>query len=302
MSALKQLKQTITIINAMNILFEFPEFFKINLGQYIESFIKWLIHNYDFFFDAIKQGVLWFLLQTRSVFMWFPWIAVIILVFILGWKLINWKSGVTFAGLVFIIGAMGLWDEMMLTLSVVLVAVVISCLIGVPLGILVAYNFRLEVMVKPVLDAMQTMPSFVYLIPAIMLFGLGSVPAVFATVIYSTPPAIRLTSLAIRGVSKEMVEAGKAFGSTKWQILTKVELPQAFPTIMMGINQTTMMAMAMVVISSMIGAKGLGLNVLQAINRINIAMGFEAGISIVFLAIIIDRITQGIANKYKYPK
>ena len=234
--------------------------------------------------------------------MWFPWIAVIILVFILGWKLINWKSGVTFAGLVFIIGAMGLWDEMMLTLSVVLVAVVISCLIGVPLGILVAYNSRLEVMVKPVLDAMQTMPSFVYLIPAIMLFGLGSVPAVFATVIYSTPPAIRLTSLAIKGVSKEMVEAGKAFGSTKWQILTKVELPQAFPTIMMGINQTTMMAMAMVVISSMIGAKGLGLNVLQAINRINIAMGFEAGISIVFLAIIIDRITQGIADKYKYPK
>ena len=234
--------------------------------------------------------------------MWFPWVGVIIIVFILGWKLINWKSGVTFAGLLFLIGAMGLWDEMMLTLSVVLVAVVIACLIGVPLGILIAYNSRFGAMVKPVLDAMQTMPSFVYLIPAIMLFGLGSVPAVFATVIYSTPPAIRLTSLAIKGVSKEMVEAGNAFGSTKWQILTKIELPQAFPTIMMGINQTTMMAMAMVVISSMIGAKGLGLNVLQAINRINIAMGFEAGISIVFLAITIDRITQGIANKYKYPK
>jgi len=192
--------------------------------------------------------------------------------------------------------------EMMLTLAVVLVAVVLACLIGVPLGILVAYNSRLGTMIKPVLDAMQTMPSFVYLIPAIMLFGLGSVPAVFATVIYATPPAIRLTNLAIRGVSKEMVEAGHAFGSTTWQILTKIELPQAFPTIMMGINQTTMMAMSMVVISSMIGAKGLGLNVLQAINRINIAMGFEAGISIVFLAITIDRITQGIADKYKYPR
>ncbi len=286
----------------MNILFDFPELFTINIGQYVESFVKWLVRNYDFFFDAIKQGILWFLLQTRSVFMWFPWVVVIIIVFILGWKLINWKSGVTFATLFFIIGAMGLWDEMMLTLSVVLVAVVIACLIGVPLGILVAYNSRLEVMVKPVLDAMQTMPSFVYLIPAIMLFGLGAVPAVFSTVIYSTPPAIRLTSLAIKGVSKEMVEAGNAFGSTKWQILTKIELPQAFPTIMMGINQTTMMAMSMVVISSMIGAKGLGLNVLLAINRIDIAMGFEAGISIVFLAITIDRITQGIANKYKYPK
>jgi len=286
----------------MNILFEFPEFFEINLGQYVESFVKWLVHNYDFFFDAIKEGVLWFLLQTRSAFMWFPWVGVIIIISILGWKLINWKSGVTFAGLLFIIGAMGLWDEMMLTLSVVLVAVVIACLIGVPLGILIAYNSRLGTMVKPILDAMQTMPSFVYLIPAIMLFGLGSVPAVFATVIYATPPAIRLTTLAIKGVSKEMVEAGHAFGSTTWQILTKIELPQAFPTIMMGINQTTMMAMAMVVISSMIGAKGLGLNVLQAINRINIAMGFEAGISIVILAITIDRITQGIANKYKYPK
>jgi glycine betaine/proline transport system permease protein len=153
-----------------------------------------------------------------------------------------------------------------------------------------------------VLDAMQTMPSFVYLIPAIMLFGLGTVPAVFATVVYATPPAIRLTDLAIKGVSREMVEAGHAFGSTAWQILTKIELPQAFPTIMMGINQTTMLAMSMVVISSMIGAQGLGLNVLQAINRIDIGMGFEAGISIVFLAIIIDRITQGIANKYKYPK
>jgi len=286
----------------MNILFEFPEIFEIDLGQYVESFVKWLVHNYDFFFDAIKDGVLWFLLQTRSLFMWFPWVGVILLVFILGWKLISMKSGVTFAVLLFIIGAMGLWDEMMLTLAVVLVAVVIACLIGVPLGILVAYNARLGTIVKPVLDAMQTMPSFVYLIPAIMLFGLGSVPAVFATVIYATPPAIRLTTLAIKGVSKEMVEAGHAFGSTTWQILTKIELPQAFPTIMMGINQTTMMAMSMVVISSMIGAKGLGLNVLQAINRIDIGMGFEAGISIVFLAITIDRITQGIANKYKYPK
>jgi glycine betaine/proline transport system permease protein len=207
-----------------------------------------------------------------------------------------------FSILIFAIGIMGLWDEMMLTLSVVLVSVVIACIIAVPLGIIVAYNERLENIVRPILDGMQTMPSFVYLIPAIMLFGLGSVPAVFATVIYSTPPAIRLTTLAINGVSKEMVEAGHAFGSTTWQILTKIELPQAFPTIMMGINQTTMMAMAMVVISSMIGARGLGLNVLQAINRIDIGLGFEAGISIVILAITIDRITQGIANKYKFPK
>ena len=286
----------------LKMFMDFPDTWELNLGDHVENFVKWLVHNYDFVFDAIKDVILWFLLQTRGLFLWIPWPIAVIGIFLVGWKVRNWKSGLTFAGLIFIIGMMGLWDEMMLTLAVVLVAVVIACLIGVPLGILIAYNNRLETLLKPILDAMQTMPSFVYLIPAIMLFGLGTVPAVFSTVIYATPPAIRLTNLAIKGVSKEMVEAGHAFGSTTWQILTKIELPQAFPTIMMGINQTTMMAMAMVVISSMIGAKGLGLNVLQAINRIDIGMGFEAGISIVFLAITIDRITQGIANKYKYPQ
>jgi glycine betaine/proline transport system permease protein len=286
----------------INIFLNFPSAWQVNFGKHVGNFVRWLVQNYSIFFDAIKDGILWFLLQTRGFFLWIPWPIVIIFVFILGWKVRNWKAGLTFSGLIFLIGIMGLWHEMMLTLSVVLVAVVIACLIGVPLGILVAYNDRLETIVKPILDAMQTMPSFVYLIPAIMLFGLGTVPAVFATVVYATPPAIRLTNLAIKGVSREMVEAGHAFGSTTWQILTKIELPQAFPTIMMGINQTTMLAMSMVVISSMIGAQGLGLNVLQAINRIDIGMGFEAGISIVFLAIIIDRITQGIANKYKYPK
>ncbi len=286
----------------IKMFFDFPETWQLNLGQNVGNFVRWLVHNYSPFFDAIKSGILWFLLQTRDIFLWIPWPIVLIFIFILGWKIKNWKSGLIFSILIFTIGIMGLWDEMMLTLSVVLVSVVIACIIAVPLGIIVAYNERMENIVRPILDGMQTMPSFVYLIPAIMLFGLGSVPAVFATVIYSTPPAIRLTTLAINGVSKEMVEAGHAFGSTTWQILTKIELPQAFPTIMMGINQTTMMAMAMVVISSMIGARGLGLNVLQAINRIDIGLGFEAGISIVILAITIDRITQGIANKYKYPK
>jgi glycine betaine/proline transport system permease protein len=147
---------------------------------------------------------------------------------------------------------------------------------------------------------MQTMPSFVYLIPAIMLFGLGMVPAVFATTIYALPPVIRLTTLAINSVSKEMIEAAESFGPTPWQALLKVELPQAMPTIMAGVNQTTMMAMAMVVVSSMIGAKGLGYSVLIAINRTDIAMGFDAGISIVFLAIIIDRLTQSIGDKFRH--
>lgn len=160
-----------------------------------------------------------------------------------------------------------------------------------------AFNKWVSMILRPILDAMQTMPSFVYLIPAIFFFGLGNVSAIFATLIYSLPPVIRLTDLAIRGVDKEVVESAQSFGSSRWQTLSKVQLPQALPTIMAGVNQTTMMALAMVVIASMVGASGLGEQVLVSINRIDIALGFEAGISIVFLAIIIDRITNGIAEK-----
>lgn len=152
---------------------------------------------------------------------------------------------------------------------------------------------------RPILDAMQTMPSFVYLIPAIFFFSLGNVSAVFATLIYALPPVIRLTELAIRNVDEDVIESAQSFGSSRWQMLTKVQLPQALPTIMAGVNQTTMMALAMVVIASMVGAKGLGEQVLIAINRIDMALGFEAGISIVFLAIIIDRVTSGVANSFQ---
>lgn len=189
-----------------------------------------------------------------------------------------------------------------MTLAVVLTAVIIALVIGIPIGIFMAYGTKFEAVMKPILDFMQTMPAFVYLIPAMIFFGLGDVPAIFATLIYCAPPVIRLTNLAIRGVSKEMIEAAQSFGSSRWQMLSKVQLPQALPTIMTGANQTTMMALAMVVISSMVGAKGLGEDVLRAINHINIAKGFEAGISIVFLAIIIDRLTIGIANRLNVKK
>lgn len=280
----------------------FPESFKLEPGIYVDKMVKWLTHNFDWFFDGLKEGIQWFLLNIQKILLYVPWYVVIIIVFIIGWRIKNWKSGISYAVMVFLVGAFGLWDEMMITIAVMLTSVIISVVLGIPTGILMAYKARLEAVLRPVLDAMQTMPSFVYLIPAVYFFGLGTVPAVFATIIYATPPVIRLTNLAIRNVSKEMREAAHSFGSSPWQVLLKVELPQAFPTIMTGINQTTMMAMAMVVIASMIGAKGLGMNVVTATNRIDIAMGFEAGLSIVFLAIIIDRVTQGIANKYKYGK
>ena len=197
----------------------------------------------------------------------------------------------------FLVGSFDLWPETMTTISIVLISVILSLAIGIPFGVLMAFNNILSVVMRPILDAMQTMPTFVYLIPVIFFFPLGNVPAVIATIIYAMPPVMRLTELAIRNVDKEVVESAQSFGSSTMQMLTKVQLPQALPTIMAGVNQTTMMALSMAVVGSMVGAQGLGERVLYAINRIDISLGFEAGISIVFLAIIIDRITGGIADR-----
>jgi len=206
-------------------------------------------------------------------------------------------NGLVMAAFLVLIGTFGYWDMAMMTLAIVTSAVLISLVAGIPTGILMAWSDWVESLVRPVLDAMQTMPSFVYLIPALMLFGLGKVPAVFATIVYAVPPVIRLTNVGIRQVPRSVVEAAEAFGSNRWQILFNVQLPLARPAIMVGINQTTMMALAMVVVTSMIGARTLGLEVLLAINRIEIGRGFEAGLSIVILAIIIDRITHALAAR-----
>lgn len=280
----------------------FPETLRLEIGIYVDQFVKWMMHDFGGFFDGVSFGVLWFVLNVENFMFWLPWWAILAIIFILSWRLKEFKSAVLYTVLITLIGMFGLWDSMLQTLAIVLTSVTISFLMGIPTGILMAYNDRFKDFMRPLLDGMQTMPSFVYLIPAMLLFGMGKVPAVFATMIYAIPPIVRLTDLGIRNVPKEMVEAAHSFGSSNWQTLTKVQLPQALPTIMTGINQTTMMALAMVVIASMIGAKGLGLDVLQAIQRIDIARGFEAGISIVFLAIIIDRLTQSIAKRYKFPE
>ena len=278
----------------------FPEFININLGVYVDNVVKWLIVNADSIFATISKVMLGFLLGIQNFLMWVPWFVLVAIIFLAGTYVKNWKSGLTFAVMLTLIGAMGLWQEMMLSLAIIITSVIISIVIGIPLGILSAKSKKASMIMSPLLDAMQTMPSFVYLIPAVMFFGLGMVPAVFATIIYATPPAIRLTNLAITEVDKEMLEAAHSFGASPMNVRLKVELPQAFPTIMTGINQTMMMAVSMVVIASMIGAKGLGLNVLESINRLDIAQGFEAGLSVVFLAIILDRLTQGMANKMNY--
>jgi glycine betaine/proline transport system permease protein len=280
-------------------MFDFPDKIQFEVGKYVENFIQWIVDNLGFIFDGISTALLWILVNIEDFLLWIPWWSVVLVVFILGFRIISFSSGITFAIMLTLIGSFGYWDQMMSTLAVVLGSVLTSVIIGVPIGIFMAYSNKMTRIVTPILDAMQTMPSFVYLIPALLLFGMGKVPAVFATLIYAIPPVIRLTNLAIRNVSKEMVEAAKSFGSSRTQMLVKVQIPQAMPTIMTGVNQTTMMALAMVVIASMIGAKGLGMEVLIAINRIDLARGFEAGLGIVFLAIIIDRLTQGIANRFK---
>ncbi|MDX1654895.1 MAG: proline/glycine betaine ABC transporter permease [Candidatus Competibacteraceae bacterium] len=205
--------------------------------------------------------------------------------------------GLIMAAAMVAIGVLGHWDKAMQTLALMLVSTGISILIGIPLGILVSRSDRFRSVLLPVLDAMQTMPSFVYLIPALLLFGLGKVPAIFATVIYAVPPLIRLTDLGIRLVDQEVMEATRAFGASARQQLLGVQLPLALPNIMAGINQTTMMALSMVVVASMIGARGLGEEVLLGIQRLDVGRGAAAGIAIVLLAVVMDRITQSYGRR-----
>lgn len=197
----------------------------------------------------------------------------------------------------YMIGTLGLWDQAMQTIAIMVVSMMLSILIGIPLGIASSRSNRVRATINPVLDLMQTIPSFVYLIPAAMLFGLGKVPAILATVIYATPPLIRLTDLGIREVDREVVEASRAFGATRWQILTGVQVPLAMPSIMQGVNQTMMMALAMVVIASMIGARGVGETVLLGLQRGDPGQGLLGGLAIVLLAIVFDRITQAYGQR-----
>lgn len=278
-------------------MFEFPRAIRLPVGVWIDALMAWILGNLGQFFDGIGVMGIRVLVAVESLLLAIPWFVFILAVSLLAWRALGRvRSAVVMGAMLLIIGAFGYWTHAMNTLSVVIVAVVVSVAAGIPVGILMARSDRFEAVLRPVLDAMQTMPSFVYLIPALMFFGLGRVPATFATIIYALPPVIRLTNVGIREVPSEVIEAAIAFGSTPRAILLDVQLPLARPSIMVGVNQTTMMALAMVVIGSMIGNRGLGMEVLLAINRVAIGQGFEAGLSIVFLAIIIDRITNSFAK------
>ncbi|CAI8012991.1 Glycine betaine/choline transport system permease protein OusW, partial [Geodia barretti] len=257
---------------------------------------KVLTTNGRWLFEGIKDGITYALLYIEGGLKWLPWPAVVLGLVLAAFAVGRWGL-MAFAGFAFLfIGFMGLWEPTMDTIALMVVAVILSVGIGLPLGVVGARNQTADRIMRPILDGMQTMPSFVYLIPGILFFGLGKPAGIFATIIYAVPPVIRLTNLGIRQVSPETVEAARSFGASPLQILSKVQIPMALPTIMAGINQTTMMALAMVTIASMVAAGGLGDNVLRAIQKNEVGNGVIAGLSIVFMAIVIDRLTQAVAR------
>ena len=274
----------------------FPADLSKDIGGGIDIATSWLAIEGDWLWDVIKIVILAVLLNLEDVLIWIPWPALIAGVGLVALRAAGVQVSIFAVVGLSAIGFVGLWETAMETLALVLTSVVLSVVLGVPLGILGARSNLADSLMRPFLDGMQTMPSFVYLVPAIFFFSLGNVPAVMATIIYALPPAIRLTSLGIRQVSPETIEAAQSFGATPVQILTKVQVPMALPTIMAGINQTTMMALAMVVVGALVGAGGLGEAVLRSLGRQEAGNAALAGMGIVIVAIIIDRITQALAR------
>ena len=276
----------------------FPDKLNIPLGKSVNALVDWLVVNYGDAFEAFADALLTVLVWLEHLLRATPWWLVIVVIAAIAFHASrSWKTMLGLSLAMVAIGMLGLWDKAMQTLALMIIATGLSVIIGIPVGIGMAMSNKLRAVMVPLLDMMQTMPSFVYLIPALMLFGLGKVPAILATVIYAAPPVIRLTDLGIRLVDKEVLEASRSFGASRAQILWGVQLPLALPNIMAGINQTTMMSISMVVIASMIGARGLGEQVLTGIQRLDVGQGVEAGIAIVLLAVVFDRIGQSYGKR-----
>jgi len=264
------------------------------LDQAYRGFSREFGAEIEAFFDPLLFFLVWF----EKLLINAPWWVVIIGVCVLVWALTrSWKLIVGVAVAFLLIGFFGMWQDTMSTLAIITVCTLVSIVLGVPIGILMARSNRVQMIVMPILDVMQTMPAFVYLIPVVMLLGIGKVPGVIAVVIYAIPPVIRLTNLGIRLVDKEVLEAADAFGASAWQRLVGVQVPLAMPTIMAGVNQTIMMALAMVVIAAMIGVKGLGQPVLQSITNQYFTQGLLNGLAIVALAIVFDRVSQAYGKR-----
>ena len=278
-----------------------PKWLDLPLMPFLNEGFDKLIVKYGMFFEGINNFLLGLYTQMKNFMFGLPWPLLMISVIAICYFASGRNMGTTImvAFCVFFLGFLSprYWDKCIMTTCIVVIGMLICLIIGIPVGIMMARNKKIRNALLPILDLMQTIPSFCYLIPGILLFGLGAVPAIFAIFVYAVPPLIRLTDLGIRLVDKEVVEAAEAFGANKKQKLLGVQLPLALPNIMQGINQCTMMALAMVVIASMIGTRGIGDEVLLGLQQLNVGMATEAGIAIVLLAIIFDRITQSYGEK-----
>jgi glycine betaine/proline transport system permease protein len=275
--------------------------FRIPVGEWVDTGVDWVRDNLAGLFDVIAVVVRFLVDGLTDGLTAIPVAVAIAFFALLGWFFRSWQMALGTAISFILIVAMDLWVAAMQTLSLVLVATLVALVIAIPLGIWSARNDTVRAILKPVLDFMQTMPAFVYLIPAITFFSIGVVPGLVATVIFALPPGVRLTELGIRGVDSETVEAGHAFGATPGQILRGIQLPLAMPTIMAGVNQVIMLALSMAVLAGIVGADGLGKIVVQSVSTVNLAQGVEAGLGVVILAVFLDRVTAALGDPADYP-
>ena len=269
---------------------------RLPVGDWVKDGVDWLTDNASGLFDLIKVVFSTVTEGLTDGLTAVPALVMIVLLALVAWAVRSWKLALGTAVMFLVVLSMGQWEHMMETTALVLVATVIAVVIAIPVGILAARSRVASAIVRPILDFMQTMPAFVYLIPTVVFFSIGVVPGIVSTIIFALPPGVRMTELGIRQVDSETVEAGEAFGATPWQILSGIQLPLAVPTIMAGINQVIMLALSMGVIAGMVGAPGLGKEVVAGISTLDLPLGVEAGLSVVFLAVFLDRLTAALGN------
>ncbi len=280
----------------------FPDAWNIGLRGPLDEFKKWVVGNratspiFVFFFEPISNFMDFVIRSAERFLRWLPWPVLVAFVSLLGNRFGGLRLALGSALCLLFMGLFGLWDASMQTLALMGAAVTMALLIGIPLGVWMARSNRVETLARPILDGMQTMPAFVYLIPVVLFFGIGPVPAAIAAVIYAVPPVVRLTNLGLRRVAEDVIEAADAFGSTPRQRLFKVQIPQALPSILAGVNQTIMMALSIVIIAALVGAGGLGDVVIKSLRRLNVGVALEAGLAIVLLAILLDRLSQAVGQ------
>lgn len=274
----------------------------VPLGDWIEAGVDWLVDNCRWLFEAIRWPINALLTHIETLFQAIPPLIFLLMVGLVAWQLAGRRIALLSVGCLVGVGLIGAWEESMTTLALVITAVVLCVAVGLPLGIWAASSDRVETLMRPVLDAMQTLPAFVYLVPVVMLFGTGQVPGVIVTCIFAVPPLIRCTNLGIRQVPADVVEAARAFGSTPQQILWDVEIPLALPTILAGVNQALMLALSMGVIASLIAVEGLGQMVNQGIGRLDVGLAAVGGIGIGLIAIMLDRMTQAVGQPGSTPQ